>query len=127
MMGPILAGLGLIVVGGGYAIHSSWRRAVPTDVRAQIISTLASGGDMTALAKAYDVQGNPSRHQLKIVLTAVNAADQDKTLAADVAALYKGALRSGTPATMKQVATQLSPKHNHLASLLNDVAKILGG
>ncbi len=127
MFTQILVGIGLVATGAGVATYTAHRRPVPADVRAQIIATLMSGGDMTQLANAYNTPGNPSRHQLQIVLHAVNAADQEKNLAADVAALYKGALRSGTAATMKQVATQLAAKNSHLASLLNDVAKILGG
>lgn len=130
MIGPIIAGLGIIVVGGGIGVHAAHRRAVPADVAAQIKAGLAQlTGGTTALldqyAKAYEAAKNPYRYQVEIALKAARAGDPAH-MGADVLTLYRATLASGDPGMMTATAKQLSPKQPTLAANLNDVAKILG-
>lgn len=126
MFAQLLTGIGLVAAGAGLAIRSAHRRPVPADVKAQIVATLQSQGSFIPLVDAYTKANNPYRHQVTIVAGATSAAN-DAKLPADIAALYRSALQSANPATMKQIASSLSAKNSHLAGLLNDVAKILGG
>lgn len=131
MLGPIVAGIGIIAGGAALGVRALHRQAVTADVAAQLkaglaaIATTGSTATLDQLAAAYLAAKHPASHQVAIVAKAAKAGEAAHMGAAKVA-LYKATLASANPDQMRLVAKQLSASQPVLAANLNDVAKILG-
>lgn len=130
---PVLIGVGLLA-GGALAVNHANRRApLPADLQAQVVAAFQSGNEQTVtrVLEAIRTGANGKYSAQATVLT--NAlktgakAMTDKSLPADVSALWSAAIRSGDPKTMRVTAEGLRAKFNTLSSALLDCARILGG
>jgi len=131
---PVLIGVGLLA-GGALAVNHANRRApLPADLQAQVVAAFQSGNEQTVTRVLeairtgangkYAAQATVLSNALK---TGTKAMQTDKSLPADVSALWSAAIRSGDPKTMRVTAEGLRAKYNTLASALLDCARILGG